>query len=136
MNLLPSWLLEVSNGILFLLVLVMTFFQLLYLVRELLDCGSFRHVYVECKAAIALSVFLIGVDICVFVRWWFRNMQNHGIDPRPYVDVGTTLVIVGTAVAIWGGICWIKVITPGRYPRGTWLAIATAAIGLSAFMAF
>lgn len=137
MNVLPSWLIEVSNGVLFLLVLAMTAFALVYLVTKLRECGgTWMRVYVEAKAAIALMVFLIGVDIGVFVRWWFRTMQNHGIDPRPYIALGTTLVIVGTVVAIWGGMCWIKVITPVRFPRGTWFLVGVAAIAIATMMAF
>ena len=40
MNVLPSWLIEVSNGVLFLLVLAMTLFALLYLVTKLRECGG------------------------------------------------------------------------------------------------
>ena len=135
MNALPSWLVEASNGMLLIILMWMIIFDAIYLVYKLRECLSFRVLYVESKAAIALMVVLLGFEAHTFVRWWFRHMQNQGVDPESYRDLGIFLLVAGTAMGVWGGICWLKVIMPRDLPRELWFVLSAIAVGFGIVMA-
>lgn len=129
MTSLPSPFVEATNGILLVVVFWMIVFNVFYLIRARHYMGMWRFVYRECKAAIALLGFLLGIEIRTFVLWAFRHMQNHNIDATPYREAGIILLTLGCVLAIWGGICWIKVTMPIRCkPSMWWLLTASALI--------
>lgn len=144
MNALPSWLVEASNGTLIIVLMWMIIFDGLYIIHKVRDLGGVvsmlrawwrqGHPPAELKAAFALMMLFVGSELRTYALWWFRHMQNQGIDPEPFRQIGIAMLIAGTAMAVWGGMCWLKVIMPSDLPRGTWLMLSAIAVGFALIM--
>ncbi len=144
MTALPSWLVEASNGTLIIVLMWMIIFDALYIFHKVRDRGGFvsvirswwraGHPPPELKAAIALMVLFVGSELRTYALWWFRHMQNQGIDTEPFREIGIAMLVAGTAAAVWGGMCWLKVIMPADLPRGTWFLLSAIAVGFAIIM--
>ena len=125
-------LLEASNGVLLAVLLMMFCGLASYLYMEWRELG-FAGVYRDRKAAIALSVFVIGLGIRTYVVWWLRHAANHGLPAPLWVDLSPAFLVGGTVVAVIGGLCWLRVTTWRELPHWFWMASAVVALafGLS-----
>lgn len=139
MSALPSWLIEASNGTLIVVLLWMVLFDVRYLVLKVSELGGAKLVAsewwmtksppAELKGAVALLTLLTGFWLRTFGLWWFRHMEAHGIDTLPFREIGIALLVGGTIISVWGGMCWLKVILPTDIPRFTWFILCGSALG-------
>jgi len=136
----PS-LVEASNGVLLALLFFMILYNLLFLFRKDAKVGHvyrFSDSWHVSKAAIALFSFFVGFFIRTGIVWYVRHMENHGqpLNMDLYYDEAAQIVLIlGTAVAVIGGCCWIRVVVPFRYPWMLWTTTIGASAAFGIFMA-
>lgn len=126
--------LEASNGALLGVGALMLCGLASYIWFEFRDLG-FWGTYHNRKAAIALSVFLGGLWLRTFVIWYARHAANHGLPDPPWANYAIALLSIGTAAAIVGGVCWLRVTTWRELPRWFWLAAPAALIAAGILLA-
>lgn len=129
MNALPLPLLLALNGAIMILLAAMLGSAVIYLWTKLQEYGGARDVYIECKGALALVTFLIGLEIRTTVIWYVQMLQHSGRPPNDgLLSWVTALLIVGAIPMAWGCVCWMRVVLPYRCGPWTWVAIAGGAL--------
>ena len=132
---LPSRLLEASNAILSIVLLLMLFGIVRYL-SETLWLG-FRWTYRNRMGAVALGVFLFGMFWVTMPKWLARFLANHGFEWAVFGEIAPAVLIIGTIVATLGGICWLRVTNYRRInePNRRWIWLAVMAVLLGTALA-
>jgi len=133
---LPPEFIEATNGILVIVLLIMIGFLINYLIYKYRCVGHIAFWYDECKAALALLLFLIGYEVINSTIWWLRHTANNGHDVTQHRTTVMTIITVGVVASIWGGMCWVRAITPFEISRKMWIALFGLAVGLGTVMVF
>lgn len=126
-----SQIIEATNGALMIALGWMILFALLYLLNMWRSCRSWTCVYYEAQAAIAGLLVIIGLEIRTSILWYFRHYEIQYTD----VALGLLGVTLGSFLALWGAICWIKVVTP-FLPKHSWAFLAGTSILFGITMAW
>lgn len=72
------------------------------------------RVYRERKAAIAISVGLLGIEVKTIAIWLARHLENHGFSAASVLPHGFAPLayMIGTAMLGVGFTCWLRVTMP------------------------
>lgn len=126
MSVLPSPLIEASNGMLLGLLAWMVFFGLWYLSWKWQYYSDFYYFRQDerVRAAIALMVLLFGLIVRIGVLWLIRHMENANYDTQQFKTLAPVLFMAGNTIMIWGALCWMKEIIPVTIGRWTWVLVA------------
>ncbi len=121
-------LIEMSLGISLALMISMIGFNFLYLMRKRQELGNSAEVYYASKAAIATMFTFGGFFLRSAPIFVLRHAQSHGfeINRLPSVILATqVIIVVGTAMFVIGGCCWMRLISP---LKPAWLIYAITAV--------
>lgn len=130
----PAQLSEAIHGILAIKLADSAFRSALFVHREWRDRAPGIRFYTrEIKAAVALTMTWIGLDLVVWAIWWLLHMRNHGGDvPFP---AGPWMVVCGTAMASWGSVCWARSTARDGDRCHSWVVVTLAAIAFGVYFA-
>lgn len=130
---LSSQILELINGIMFVVCLWMAVTIASYLCRErrkysgglisMARSGNY-------KLSISLFLFASGATVIHGTLWHVRHLINHGLVTVPMKDDNflTAVISTGTIISCWAGICTIRAMIPDRYGQWPWIAMSLTAI--------
>jgi hypothetical protein len=122
--------LEGMNGTLFFLLMFACFMFGVYIAREAISNGYQRN---RLQAAIAVFVFFCGEAMNRGWLWYWRHLENNGMDASWMMK--HHVLLVGAMIQTLGVICVIRVFAPDAWGRNIWLISALVAIGVAtAFM--
>lgn len=122
----PHLLLEGSTGATAFALAWVFGFQLLFLGAAFYKIKSPMSFYRQMKPVIALTM-AFGGFLLQFVRVWARGYAESHARALMGPDTAIALHIVGTACAIIGVLCWLRVTMPHFCGSLTWAAIALLA---------
>lgn len=96
------------------------------------QCGWLR----DCSPAIAITIYMIGATIVNGVMWWARHLYNADIDLDAYESLTTTLICVGLAIKVGGGLWIIREFTPRFLGEWPWVITAMISFAFGSLIAF
>jgi hypothetical protein len=126
MNIAP-WVLEGSNGSLTVALTLALGFQLLFLFSVWRRDGC-REVYLRHKAVLALCVAFGGLWLRAVDLWAQRFSENHGFEVPEWDHFSFGVHLAGTAMAVVGVLCWIRVTLPWGKDANPWAWLAFSAL--------
>lgn len=124
--LISPYFLEVVNGILLVIYLSLGYVFAAYIVRQLF---AGRWGWNETSgAAAAMLILMIGEALIRVAVWIPRHLLNQNQPITHLTTITTSLLAVGTLLAIWGGICMIRQFVPPRFR--IWAPVCAVAAAL------
>lgn len=117
---LSPFLLEFVNAVLLVIYLALLGVFGKYIIDGFIEYGwhTGRH---QRLAGIAMFVFIFGEAIIRMSVWFWRHAENHKALTPDLVKWSTFGTAVGVIIAIFGGLCLLRVFVPPRF--GLWPAI-------------
>lgn len=132
----PAHFLEATNGALWLVLAFAGLAAVWYLVQSRRQIGSWRILYLEEKASIALALMFLSLSTRLGNIWWIQHQRNHNV-MVPWLGAWTTLIHAWTSVlAVIAVMCWLRCTLPSEYFgwKG-WALLTFAAFAFGAIMA-
>lgn len=127
MSTLPPIFLEFINGTLLVLFVWVVFWFGYDIYSVSRTVGSWRRTYEESAASIACLVAFTGDSIIRGSVWYYRHLQNDGVDVNELEKITTLSISVGVVIAIFGCGCIIHHLAPPSLGRLPWaIAVLTA----------
>jgi hypothetical protein len=127
MSTLPPLFLELINGTLLVLFFWVVFWFGYDIYSVSRSVGSWRQTYEESAASIACFVAFTGDSVIRGSVWYYRHLQNDGIDVSELEKIMTLLIAMGVVIAIFGCGCIIHHLAPPSLGRLPWaIAVLTA----------
>ena len=122
---------EFWNGAWFILCFVMLIMIGAFVVRRFFNSSwQIRHGWYDelgTQTAIALFVFILGSALRALWIWLLLNCQNGGGDCTWIVNQSWLMDIAGI-VAIIGGLCTIRIMSPRDWLPWSWLGAGLVAV--------
>jgi hypothetical protein len=90
------------------------------------------EVYFQNKAILALAVAFAGFWLRAVDLWVQRFIENHGFLVNYWLGGSIVVHLVGTAAAIVGALCWLRVTLPWgrRIDPFAWVAFSIVAFAV------
>jgi hypothetical protein len=129
----PGPLIEAVDGALAPMLLAMMLSALFYLHRLWRENSySFVGIRLEAKAAWATVLLFFGIGMKNDMLWVWRHMTNHHEQSATFSYWAQVMLVVSTAITLWGAVCWVRSVMPvGCGARAwVWVALFSVAFGV------
>lgn len=87
------------------------------------------------KIGWSLMIFALGDTINRGIVWWSRHDENF-YNIAPWSSTYTQIAAIAALIASWGGLCALRVATPGDQGEKPWLTVLFVAMAFSAVTAY
>ncbi len=131
----PPGVLEATNGALWVALMFAALGAAWWLAGCVRHIGSFKQLYLEEKASIALLFAWGGLGARLVNVWWMQHLRNHGKDLPPWDGAPTTIHVAATLIAIMGVMCWLRCTLPEALGWVGWAILTGGAIAFGVLMA-